>query len=303
MSSGSIHPHSPRERLHSGRETWLSTVERPFALSKMQSWSRNTKKSIQKKSKKLAKLKAWKGDLGNRERPDGLKTRKGGPGKIRGIKKGTYSRWIENPKGRSRQKLGIFSKSNKTKKAWLLRRSNGETACVSLQIATSSKLLVNNGLYPQETSVATWYQVLPRLQFGLFTITSSPRKFAECLYCNVTPPPILPVLSHFIEFIRHVQLYSRAVLYNLYSHTDHIHSYIHTITHSYINTFTHQRIHNITWYQFLHGCISHPSLVWSYPFSSVLTYHCVERISCNRYLSFCAKRIACNYLFVTFVPS
>jgi len=33
------------------------------------------------KIKKLAKLKTWKGDLGNRERPSGLKTRKGGPGK------------------------------------------------------------------------------------------------------------------------------------------------------------------------------------------------------------------------------
>ena len=44
-------------------------------------------KKIKKKNKKLAKLKTWKGDLGNRERPGGLKTRKGGPGKIRGIKK------------------------------------------------------------------------------------------------------------------------------------------------------------------------------------------------------------------------
>jgi len=31
--------------------------------------------------------------------------------KIRGIQK-IYSRWIENPKGRSRQKLGIFKKNN-----------------------------------------------------------------------------------------------------------------------------------------------------------------------------------------------
>jgi len=33
------------------------------------------------KKRKLSKSKTWKGDLGNRERPDGLKTRKGGPGK------------------------------------------------------------------------------------------------------------------------------------------------------------------------------------------------------------------------------
>ena len=38
------------------------------------------KKYIQKK-KELAKLKTWKGGLGNRERPGGLKTRKGDPGK------------------------------------------------------------------------------------------------------------------------------------------------------------------------------------------------------------------------------
>jgi len=38
-------------------------------------------KKNQKKIKKLAKLKTWKCDLGNRERPGGLKTRKGGPGK------------------------------------------------------------------------------------------------------------------------------------------------------------------------------------------------------------------------------
>jgi len=38
------------------------------------------KKNIQKTTK-LAKLKTWKGGLGNRERPDGLKTRKGSPRK------------------------------------------------------------------------------------------------------------------------------------------------------------------------------------------------------------------------------
>jgi len=52
----------------------------------MQSSHKN-KKNKKGKNKKLAKLKTWKGDLGNRERPDGLKTRKGGPGKIRGTKK------------------------------------------------------------------------------------------------------------------------------------------------------------------------------------------------------------------------
>ena len=69
---------------------------------------------IQKKSKKiikkLAKLKAWKGDLGNRERPDGLKTRKGGPGKIRGIKKGNILPVDWKPERTIQAKVRDFSK-------------------------------------------------------------------------------------------------------------------------------------------------------------------------------------------------
>jgi len=40
--------------------------------------------------------------------------------------------------------------------------------------------------------------------------------------------------------------------------------YIHTLILSHINAYT-----TYTQYQFIHGCISHPSLVWSYPFVSV----------------------------------
>lgn len=75
MSRWSVRQHSPREQLHSGREAGLSTMERTSALSKILSQSKNTKKS------KLAKLKTWKGSLGKNERPGGLKTQKGGPGK------------------------------------------------------------------------------------------------------------------------------------------------------------------------------------------------------------------------------
>ena len=66
MSRRNVHQHPPRERLHSGRETWLSAMEKTSALSKC---SHNPK--IQKE---LAKLKTWKGGLGNRERPGGPKT-------------------------------------------------------------------------------------------------------------------------------------------------------------------------------------------------------------------------------------
>jgi len=53
---------------------------------------------------------------------------------------------------------------------------------------------------------------LPRQWLDLFTITSSPRKFAECLYYNVSSPHILLVLSRFIEFTCHMQLCSRTVI-------------------------------------------------------------------------------------------
>jgi len=57
-------------------------------------------KSMNKKL--LAKSKTRKGGLGKKEHPDGLTTFKGSSGKNRGMK--IIPRWIENPKGRSRQK-------------------------------------------------------------------------------------------------------------------------------------------------------------------------------------------------------
>jgi len=77
LSRRNVHQHLPRKRLHSRKETWQNTMERTSTSSKMQSRHQNTKK-IQKE---LAKMKIWKGGLGNRERPSGLKTWKGGPGK------------------------------------------------------------------------------------------------------------------------------------------------------------------------------------------------------------------------------
>ena len=44
MSRRNVHHHPPQERLHSGRETWLSVTEKASALSKMQSPSKKNKK-------------------------------------------------------------------------------------------------------------------------------------------------------------------------------------------------------------------------------------------------------------------
>ena len=74
--------------------------------------------------------------------------------KIRGIQK-IYSRWIENPKGRSRQKLEIFRKiiQKKIKKNYKKKKKNKQkkieashfkwvkwknALCVGLQMATSA---------------------------------------------------------------------------------------------------------------------------------------------------------------------
>ena len=56
------------------------------------------------KMNKLAKLKTRKGGLGKNEHPDGLTTFEGNSGKKQGQWKEFIPRWIENPKGRSRQK-------------------------------------------------------------------------------------------------------------------------------------------------------------------------------------------------------
>jgi len=49
-----------------------------------------------------------------------------------------------------------------------------------------------------------------------------------------------------------------------------------TFIHPYINTFTYSYIHAYTT-SFIHGCISHQGLIWSHPFSSVITHHCFKQ--------------------------
>ena len=62
----------------------------------------------------LAKSKTRKGGLGKNEHPDGLTTFKGNSGKNRGMWK-IFPRWVENPKGRSRQNgmMKIKMRNNK----------------------------------------------------------------------------------------------------------------------------------------------------------------------------------------------
>ena len=89
------------------------------------------------------------------------------------------------------------------------------------------------------------------------------------------------------------------------SHTC-IHTFMHSFIHSYINNFhvvIHSCVHNIYTTSFIHGCISHLESCLAVSFQFGPHSSLCQAIACNHYLSFCAKWIACNYLFVTFVLS
>ena len=158
---------------------------------------------------------------------------------------------------------------NKDKKAWLLKRANGGTLCVGLQTTTSSRLLGQQwALSPRDISCYLVPGFTPYAA-RLFTKTSSPRKFAECLYYNVGLPPIaiFCLVSSRSSVICNYTVVQSSTVHTVIQITF-IHSfiqlYIHTLILSHINAYT-----TYTQYQFIHGCISHPSLVWSYPFVSV----------------------------------
>jgi len=162
-------------------------------------------------------------------------------------------------------------------KAWLLRRAKGGTLCVGLPMATSSRLCVNNGLYPQETSVATLYRVLPCQRLDLFTIISSPRKICRVfvLRCHSA--------SHLTCFVSFHQVHLSYAIIQSYNHLQFIqsnkspsfiHSYNYTFIHEYFHTLMHtQHIHNINSYMVAPVT---QSLAWPYPISPVFTYYCVS---------------------------
>ena len=103
---------------------------------------------------------------------------------------------------------------------------------------------------------------------------------SECLYCDVSPPPILFVSSDFIEFTCHIQLYSR-------TSCTFLHSYIHVIIHLYIHTYT-TYIHN---YSYMIALVTQ-SFVWLYFFSSILTQTASGSFFTEttfKYIQFCHK--------------
>jgi len=155
-------------------------------------------------------------------------------------------------------KSGIFKNENKER---LLKHAKGRTLRGHLQMATSPRPSIDNELSSQGASTATVCQVSHRQWPDLFTITSTPRKFAECLYCDVSLPPILHIMSCSIE---------SPVICSLYGRSNHILTFIHSCIHTSILSYTHtfKRTQH-TQYQFTHDCISRPEscLVISHQFN------------------------------------
>jgi len=122
-------------------------------------------------------------------------------------------------------------------------------------MATSHRPSIDNELASQGASVANVCQVSYCQWPNLFTITSTPRKFAECLNCAVSVPPTSHVMSCSIESPVVCSSYGRS-------------SHIHTFMHQHINTFIYSHIQAYTTHN-THNTNSHmiasvaQSLVWS----------------------------------------
>ena len=144
-------------------------------------------------------------------------------------------------------KLGILKNKNKE---WLLKHAEGRTLCAHLEMATPPRPPIDNELASRGALATTVCRVSYRQWPDLFTITSTPRKFAKCLYWAVSPPPILHVFVSPRSYITD----------NKYNHTSYIHSYNYASIHQYFHTFLYSFVHNIYTTSFIHDCIDHPEL-------------------------------------------
>ena len=185
------------------------------------------------------------------------------------MEKACVKEWLNPTKQAWLNTVGSFPKKGKKSKEWKLAKSN------------TWKSGLGNRERPGELKT--------RNGDLLSTMRPSPRKFAECVVLQWHSASHLTCLVSF-----HRVYPSYAIVYSSCSHTNHIHSYIHTIKHSYINTFTHtQHINNINPYMVA-------SVTWilfrPYLFKSVFTHHCIKAPGSN-------KRTTCNHHFSSKVSS
>ncbi len=127
-----------------------------------------------------------------------------------------------------------------------------------------SRPSIDNELASQGASAATVCWVSYHQWPDLFTIISTPRKFAECLYCAVSPPPILHVLSCSIE---------SPVICSLYCRLSHVHTFMHSCIHTSILLYSHIQACTTRTYTHINSHMIASvaqSLVWSYLTNSVI---------------------------------
>jgi len=139
-------------------------------------WSMARMKKQNEKHEKvnmLAKSKTRKGGLGKNEHPDGLTTFKGNSGKNRGMWKEFISRWIENPKGRSRQKWD----EKKRKKRKSKHAKSIDHRC-DIQSALDSRASSNSSTIKR----SYFLQVYER------DLTPCPQQWSWCVFKRRHPP-------------------------------------------------------------------------------------------------------------------
>ena len=152
-------------------------------------------------------------------------------------------------------------------------------------MATSSRLLVNNGLYPQE------YQLLPCARF----CPVSGSICSQYYHPQGSLPSVCTTMS--VRLPSYLFCLVCQVTCHNPVHTI-IHSCIHTIIHSYVNTFTHSYTHAYTTYTRHHShmiALVTKILFRSCLFSSVFTYHCVKpQVSTHEHLTFTFSSLKCH---------
>jgi len=134
-------------------------------------------------------------------------------------------------------------------------------------MATSSRLYISNGLYPQEASVATLCRVFTPStnQFVHNNIISN--EVCRVFVLQLQSASHLTYLVSFHWVNCHIKFIQSCKL--------HIHIFTHPYNHAFTNIFTYSYVHARTTYaqhQFIHGCIGHSEscLVISHQFSPQL---------------------------------
>jgi len=147
--------------------------------------------------------------------------------KIRDMQKNIYSRWIENPKGWFRQKLGISKKKQRRnalkRKAMTIWRVNWKGILVQFR---NGDFLLSFGLLGY-TPTAFWLKGFIPTMFVSSLVMLSPFKVTKYLYCDVGPLSDLPMFVFIV-----LPLYCPLNFIHMHScihsmHTDIIHTWLH----------------------------------------------------------------------------